>query len=318
MCPLSKYNRSARSGPSNYITTSHRLSLPAGPIKSISLLCMKMWSRPSSTISNKPLLTIVILPFHPVLSTHDPHPNWISKATGHWGLKRFSFTMGNWRLPSLKSYQHTGIWKVIMMEITAPMYWSPFSFLFIWWNSPVSLQRPHYLSCQNTDLPLPQIQTPRKDQHYSAPFFKQRLSSSSTVSKSWRIKPSEKKRCESCQTSHSPEWRRGPSGHRTLCNACGLRYSRSRSRQDQRVTLSPIISHSYVQQQQQQQLPFSSFSDDLCTLSSSSTSSSSASSSSASSPSLPQYPQSHAKYPGQRRFFNLYPWICFFLTLDNK
>jgi hypothetical protein len=171
----------------------------------------------------------------------------------------------------------------------------------------VSLQRPQYLSCQNTDLPLPQVQTPTKDQHYSAPFFKQRLSSSSTVSKSWRIKPNEKKRCESCQTSHSPEWRRGPSGHRTLCNACGLRYSRSRSRQDQRATLSPIISHSYVQQQHQQQLPFSSFSDDLCTLSSSSTSSSSASSSSASSPSISQYPQSHAKYPGQRRFFNVYP-----------
>ncbi|KAJ1984451.1 hypothetical protein H4R34_000656 [Dimargaris verticillata] len=35
------------------------------------------------------------------------------------------------------------------------------------------------------------------------------------------------KQCESCKTDSSPEWRRGPSGHKTLCNACGLRYSRS-------------------------------------------------------------------------------------------
>jgi len=33
--------------------------------------------------------------------------------------------------------------------------------------------------------------------------------------------------CESCGTTDSPEWRRGPSGHRSLCNKCGLRYYRS-------------------------------------------------------------------------------------------
>ncbi|KAE8209431.1 hypothetical protein CF327_g6589 [Tilletia walkeri] len=35
------------------------------------------------------------------------------------------------------------------------------------------------------------------------------------------------KTCQSCGTTNSPEWRRGPTGHKTLCNACGLRYSRS-------------------------------------------------------------------------------------------
>ncbi|KAI8068658.1 hypothetical protein BC940DRAFT_32963 [Gongronella butleri] len=29
--------------------------------------------------------------------------------------------------------------------------------------------------------------------------------------------------CHSCHTSETPEWRRGPDGARTLCNACGLR-----------------------------------------------------------------------------------------------
>ncbi|KND00843.1 uncharacterized protein SPPG_03947 [Spizellomyces punctatus DAOM BR117] len=37
--------------------------------------------------------------------------------------------------------------------------------------------------------------------------------------------------CESCLTTESPEWRRGPSGQKTLCNACGLRYSRSIAKQ---------------------------------------------------------------------------------------
>lgn len=30
-------------------------------------------------------------------------------------------------------------------------------------------------------------------------------------------------RCHSCNISETPEWRRGPDGARTLCNACGLR-----------------------------------------------------------------------------------------------
>ncbi|OMJ26708.1 GATA zinc finger domain-containing protein 3 [Smittium culicis] len=33
--------------------------------------------------------------------------------------------------------------------------------------------------------------------------------------------------CISCGTTNSPEWRKGPHGQKTLCNACGLRYSRS-------------------------------------------------------------------------------------------
>lgn len=30
-------------------------------------------------------------------------------------------------------------------------------------------------------------------------------------------------KCHSCNTTDTPEWRRGPDGARTLCNACGLR-----------------------------------------------------------------------------------------------
>ena len=37
-----------------------------------------------------------------------------------------------------------------------------------------------------------------------------------------------KGRCRSCNRAESPEWRRGPDGPKTLCNACGLRRCLSR------------------------------------------------------------------------------------------
>ncbi|KAJ3104388.1 hypothetical protein HDU96_008938 [Phlyctochytrium bullatum] len=33
-------------------------------------------------------------------------------------------------------------------------------------------------------------------------------------------------RCQSCHATETPEWRRGPHGRRTLCNACGLTYAK--------------------------------------------------------------------------------------------
>ncbi|KAF9919835.1 hypothetical protein FBU30_010474 [Linnemannia zychae] len=42
-------------------------------------------------------------------------------------------------------------------------------------------------------------------------------------------------RCLSCDTSDTPEWRRGPDGARTLCNACGLHYAKLLKRQQQQA-----------------------------------------------------------------------------------
>ncbi|KAF9343403.1 hypothetical protein BGX26_005794 [Mortierella sp. AD094] len=39
-------------------------------------------------------------------------------------------------------------------------------------------------------------------------------------------------RCLSCDSSDTPEWRRGPDGARTLCNACGLHYAKLLKRQN--------------------------------------------------------------------------------------
>ncbi len=39
-------------------------------------------------------------------------------------------------------------------------------------------------------------------------------------------------KCTSCKATTSPEWRKGPSGRKELCNACGLRYARSRAKKE--------------------------------------------------------------------------------------
>ncbi|KAF7965888.1 hypothetical protein HWV62_41008 [Athelia sp. TMB] len=44
--------------------------------------------------------------------------------------------------------------------------------------------------------------------------------------------PAGVQRCTSCKTTQSPEWRKGPSGKKELCNACGLRFARSRAKKE--------------------------------------------------------------------------------------
>lgn len=48
--------------------------------------------------------------------------------------------------------------------------------------------------------------------------------------RSFSILESSLKKCLTCGTSKSPEWRKGPDGYKSLCNACGLRFSRNASR----------------------------------------------------------------------------------------
>ncbi|CEP12715.1 hypothetical protein [Parasitella parasitica] len=48
-------------------------------------------------------------------------------------------------------------------------------------------------------------------------------------------RPQFRGRCHSCNISETPEWRRGPDGARTLCNACGLHYAKlARKQQENR------------------------------------------------------------------------------------
>eukprot|EP01087_Luapelamoeba_hula_P014941 TRINITY_DN4434_c0_g1_i2.p1 TRINITY_DN4434_c0_g1~~TRINITY_DN4434_c0_g1_i2.p1 ORF type:complete len:917 (+),score=112.81 TRINITY_DN4434_c0_g1_i2:175-2925(+) len=48
------------------------------------------------------------------------------------------------------------------------------------------------------------------------------------------------KQCMQCGTRTTPEWRKGPHGPRTLCNACGLRWSRSNQNLKRQLEAQPV------------------------------------------------------------------------------
>jgi hypothetical protein len=56
-------------------------------------------------------------------------------------------------------------------------------------------------------------------------------------------------RCHSCNRSETPEWRRGPDGSRTLCNACGLHFAKLSRRTGnlwRRAISAPGAKHSRI------------------------------------------------------------------------
>ncbi|KAI9223799.1 hypothetical protein BC828DRAFT_375072 [Blastocladiella britannica] len=47
--------------------------------------------------------------------------------------------------------------------------------------------------------------------------------------------------CIDCGTTKSPEWRKGPGGSKTLCNACGLRFAKRNKQRQQRQSLEAAL-----------------------------------------------------------------------------
>ncbi|CAG8906017.1 unnamed protein product [Penicillium egyptiacum] len=48
-----------------------------------------------------------------------------------------------------------------------------------------------------------------------------------------RKRPKAQHVCSDCGTADSPEWRKGPNGPKTLCNACGLRWSKKEKKRQE-------------------------------------------------------------------------------------
>ncbi|OMO56054.1 Zinc finger, GATA-type [Corchorus olitorius] len=51
----------------------------------------------------------------------------------------------------------------------------------------------------------------------------------------------EKRKCSHCQSEKTPQWRMGPLGPKTLCNACGVRYKSGRLVAEYRPAASPTF-----------------------------------------------------------------------------
>ncbi|KAJ2904546.1 hypothetical protein MKZ38_007878 [Zalerion maritima] len=57
-----------------------------------------------------------------------------------------------------------------------------------------------------------------------------------TGEKKKKLKLAEEYVCTDCGTLDSPEWRKGPSGPKTLCNACGLRWAKKEKKRNASVS----------------------------------------------------------------------------------
>jgi hypothetical protein len=65
-----------------------------------------------------------------------------------------------------------------------------------------------------------------------------KLSDDSTPPK--RPRPMPQCICVTCGRTDSPEWRKGPQGPKTLCNACGLRWAKKVKKPDQAIKDDPV------------------------------------------------------------------------------
>lgn len=57
----------------------------------------------------------------------------------------------------------------------------------------------------------------------------------------------QQKDCANCHTRVTPEWRRGPSGQRDLCNSCGLRWAKLVSDSHNALTPTPILTNDFTE-----------------------------------------------------------------------
>ncbi|CAL9206730.1 unnamed protein product [Musa hybrid cultivar] len=57
-----------------------------------------------------------------------------------------------------------------------------------------------------------------------------------------RVCTLERRRCRHCQAEETPQWRAGPEGPKTLCNACGVRFKSGRLVPEYRPASSPTFS----------------------------------------------------------------------------
>lgn len=58
-------------------------------------------------------------------------------------------------------------------------------------------------------------------------------------------------RCHSCNRAETPEWRRGPDGARTLCNACGLHWAKLSRKSQSGGSKTPTVGSSNLRPKEQ-------------------------------------------------------------------
>lgn len=88
-------------------------------------------------------------------------------------------------------------------------------------------------------MPLPICSTPKKTEEKKKRKKLLNLSNVSDTMEESHLQPN--KRCTHCEIMTTPQWRAGPMGPKTLCNACGVRYRSGRLFPEYRPAASPTF-----------------------------------------------------------------------------
>ncbi|KAG0453327.1 hypothetical protein HPP92_025726 [Vanilla planifolia] len=107
-----------------------------------------------------------------------------------------------------------------------------------------SAERPSPVSVLASALPfrapVRSRSTGRRRRRKALPFF---ISLSPTATEDLATRGKEgKRKCRHCEAEETPQWREGPEGPKTLCNACGVRYKSGRLVPEYRPANSPTFS----------------------------------------------------------------------------
>lgn len=105
-------------------------------------------------------------------------------------------------------------------------------------------KRSHHLLAQSNDFPesnLPNMNSNPVKRKLKKKKKLSQLSRANEIDGTSSQQPIATKRCTHCDVSKTPQWREGPMGPKTLCNACGVRYRSGRLFPQYRPALSPTF-----------------------------------------------------------------------------
>ncbi|KAL8553097.1 hypothetical protein ACS0TY_001666 [Phlomoides rotata] len=87
-------------------------------------------------------------------------------------------------------------------------------------------------------IPVPKKARSKRSRPHGRPWYMDQKIKSETNGG-----PLSGRKCSHCQVQRTPQWRTGPLGPKTLCNACGVRFNSGRLYPEYRPACSPTFSH---------------------------------------------------------------------------
>ena len=224
---LPPHNRWSHEGPNHPISANTLLRRPRVCLPPLSDLAAKLDEQSEYRQSSTPLT-----------STFPKRMTWPAPEMPHIDLSAYAHSGVHRRYNNYRpQYRPTAsMWRRSEAVSTYPQYPPHIAQVYRTYERPSApvyedrYQRYH-MNYPRYDAQLesqsPGTKRKELEEQMHAPLTKiQRHTSRSSVKEAQHINDGEQHVCQGCSATSTPEWRKGPTGPRTLCNACGLLYAK--------------------------------------------------------------------------------------------